>query len=171
MQTKWTTIAAQSVFKKFLARTSQMRHPQTRRRGRRGVSPVIAEVLLIAVSLIAGVALGGFAFGLLGAYAHPAEVAAQVRSCSSIGASSEVCTIDLTNVGSSDVGTTSACYIDVGGAKVSGTVGSGGSVPGGGSLTGVSCMVQGASAVAGTTITGSISLTSGYPVYFAGTAS
>ncbi len=142
-----------------------------RRQRRRGVSPVIAEVLLIAISLIAGVALGGFAFALLGAYSHPAEVAAQVTSCSPNGASGEVCIVDLRNVGSSSVATTSACSIDIGGAQVPGTVGSGGSVPGGGGLSGVTCTVHGTSAGAGDSIVGSISLTDGDPVLFAGTAS
>jgi len=137
---------------------------------RKGVSPVIAEVLLIVVSLIAGVALGGFAFAIMGAYNHPAEVVAQVMSCAPSSGPSETCMINLTNLGSSTVGTTS-CSVIVNGSNLIGTLTSKGIVPAGGTLTSVSCTAYGASGAEGSAIVGSILLSNGASVLFAGTSS
>ena len=43
---------------------------------RRAISPVVAEVLLIGITLIAAVALGGFVFGLFGSFTSTARVQA-----------------------------------------------------------------------------------------------
>jgi len=42
--------------------------------GRRGISPIIATVLIIAVTLIAAVAIGGFVFGIFGSASQTANV-------------------------------------------------------------------------------------------------
>jgi len=43
--------------------------------GRKAISPIIATVLIIAVTLIAAVAIGGFVFGIFGSSSNSAQVA------------------------------------------------------------------------------------------------
>ena len=45
-----------------------------RESGRRAISPIIATVLIIAVTLIAAVAIGGFVFGIFGSTSSSAQV-------------------------------------------------------------------------------------------------
>jgi flagellin-like protein len=47
---------------------------QFRKMNRKAISPIIATVLIIAVTLIAAVAIGGFVFGLFGASSNTAQV-------------------------------------------------------------------------------------------------
>ena len=42
--------------------------------GRRAISPIIATVLIIAVTLIAAVAVGGFVFGIFGSTSNSAQI-------------------------------------------------------------------------------------------------
>jgi flagellin-like protein len=42
--------------------------------GRKAISPIIATVLIIAVTLIAAVAIGGFVFGIFGSASNSAQV-------------------------------------------------------------------------------------------------
>jgi flagellin-like protein len=42
--------------------------------GRKAISPIIATVLIIAVTLIAAVAIGGFVFGIFGSSSNSAQV-------------------------------------------------------------------------------------------------
>lgn len=53
------------------------------RHQRRAISPIIATVLIIAVTLVAAVAIGGFVFGLFGASASTAQVQATAAIISS----------------------------------------------------------------------------------------
>ena len=50
------------------------------KRSRRAITPIIATVLIIAVTLVAGVAIAGYVFGLFGAGTQTAQV--QVLSTS-----------------------------------------------------------------------------------------
>ncbi len=47
---------------------------------RKAISPIIATVLIIAITLIAAVAIGGFVFGLFGSSTNTAQVAATSTS-------------------------------------------------------------------------------------------
>jgi hypothetical protein len=132
---------------------------------RSGVSPVVAELCLIAVLLISVVVLSGFLFDTFSVYVAPAEVAVQATLCSASG-NSEICQLVLANLGTGVVGTDGACSLTVGGAYVKGTIQNGGVVPAGGSLNGVSCIVSGAIASAGARIAGTIALTDGAVVFF-----
>jgi hypothetical protein len=135
-----------------------------RRHSRRAVSPVLAELLLIVVSLVAGLAVGTFAFQVVGTAAHPAEVSAQLNACAANG-SNETCTLTLANVGGSDVQTLPLCTL----GSVGGDLTLGGTVPAGGSLT-VDCSIEGSQlAHMGSTITGWVALSNGASVFFAGT--
>ena len=48
-------------------------HPFSKH-GKRAISPIIATVLIIAVTLIAAVAIGGFVFGIFGSASQTADV-------------------------------------------------------------------------------------------------
>ncbi len=129
---------------------------------RRGVSPVLAELLLVFVSLIAGVAVGAFAFELIGASAQPAEVAARVDSCTQGG-----CVLTLTNVGTTNTEPTASCGI----GSIAGILNSTRPIPSGGALT-VECSTGGGGGLAsGSLVTGWVALSNGARVYFAGTRS
>jgi len=52
--------------------------------GRKAISPIIATVLIIAVTLIAAVAIGGFVFGIFGSSSNSAQV--QVTGIALVGA-------------------------------------------------------------------------------------
>jgi flagellin-like protein len=45
-----------------------------RARGRKAISPVIATVILIAITLIAAIAIAGFVFGIFGSFSSSATV-------------------------------------------------------------------------------------------------
>ncbi|MEM3684998.1 MAG: type IV pilin N-terminal domain-containing protein [Conexivisphaerales archaeon] len=50
-------------------------HHKARNKGKKkAISPVIATVILIAITLIAAVAIGGFVFGLFGSFTSSAQV-------------------------------------------------------------------------------------------------
>ena len=44
---------------------------------------VLAELILLSVTLSLGAAVTGFVFGTIGNFTHPAEVAVQSASCTS----------------------------------------------------------------------------------------
>ena len=64
---------------------------------RKGISPVIATVILIAITLIAAIAIAGFVFGLFGSFTSTARVSGTATCVS--GASSLTCTLTLSNTG------------------------------------------------------------------------
>jgi flagellin-like protein len=68
-------------------------------RGRKAITPVLATVILIAMTLISAISIGGFVFGLFGNYTSNAVVSAQFYSCSSTGTT---CTLNLYNSGTSN---------------------------------------------------------------------
>ncbi len=133
------------------------------------MNPLVAEFVLVVVALISATVVGGFVFGLFGSYVPPAEVAAQVSSCSWTG-TAEVCQVTLANVGPRNVETT-GCSLSLEGSNLAGTITNGGTVPASGSLSEVSCAVQGASAPAGSRLVGSIGLTNGATVFFTSVSS
>jgi len=134
-------------------------------RSRSGVSPVVAELCLIAVLLISAVILAGLVYGSFSYYNAPAEVAAQTLGCSASNGS-EVCHLVLDNLGAREVNTDGACSMSVGGSELAGTIENGGTVPADGSLQGVACVVAGATANPGDQIGGVIALDNGAIVYF-----
>ncbi len=131
---------------------------------RRGITEFVVIVFLILVSLITGAILGGIVFGGIGVYSSQALVSVQSASCGPTNAT-EVCQLTLMNQGARSVATGDTCSI---GAQGQGTVVGGGIIPAGGSLAGIKCVVDGGSSSGGL-LTGEITLTNGYTVYFAGT--
>lgn len=130
---------------------------------RRGVSPLLAELTLIAVTLIAAVLVGGWTFQTMGVSTRTAEVQAQLDSCEAQG-STETCTLSLLNSGASNVDA-SSCAI----GSAEGRISSAGTVPADGALNGISCSVTGDFQV-GTLVTGWVGLSNGGAAYFAGSA-
>jgi len=139
-----------------------------RHRNKKAISPVLATVILIAITLIASTAIAGFVFGLFGTFTSTAQVSAGTVTCSG---TPEVCLVPLQNTGSGNTAITGVCNLAFAGGPYVGTaVMTSGSL-GAGSSGVVSCTASGTShAAAGTEITGSISLGNGAYVLFAGTA-
>src|SRR5271157_1307332 len=81
------------------------------KRTRKGISPVLATVILIAITLIAAIAVAGFVFGLFGSFTSSATVTAQVTSCTS---ATGICDVTLTNTGTSNVAIT-GCSVQIAG--------------------------------------------------------
>jgi len=133
------------------------------------MAAIVVEFVLIIVSLISCVILGGFAFGTITIYVPPAMVAAQVASCSYAGNATD-CKLILVNQGTKNVSTEGTCALSVPGAGGNGTVTNGGVVPAGGSLQGVTCAVHSSPLSPGMRVSGSLPLTDGGSVFFTGTA-
>ena len=131
------------------------------KRPRRAVSPVLAELNLLFVSLIAGAAVAGFVVQLMDGSLHPAEVSVGTASCRS--GDVETCVLTLTNVGASSVQVTSCA---IGSQNGNLNASGGATVPAGGSAT-VSCSLGGPSGAVDSSLTGWVSLTNGARVYFA----
>jgi archaeal type IV pilus assembly protein PilA len=58
-----------------------------RARGRKAISPVIATVILIAITLIAAIAIAGFVFGIFGSFSSSATVTVTSAAIPAAGAS------------------------------------------------------------------------------------
>jgi len=93
--------------------------PSPARWKRRAISPVIAEVFLMAVTLIAALAVGSFAMGILGSYASSPEISASATgvpaamaagSRATVSSSSGGCVIGAScgQLGLTNIGTSSA---------------------------------------------------------------
>ena len=131
------------------------------------MSPVVAEVVMIAVLLVAAVMLAGMTFGLFSFYYQPAEVIAGGATCASVG-NTTTCQFTLTNEGIRDTATSGVCTLRDG-AVESGSVVGGGTVPAGGSLSGVQCITHSGSHTQGIHVSGALLMTNGASAYFVGT--
>ena len=132
------------------------------------ISPVLATVLLIAITLIASTAIAGFIFGLFGTFTSTAQVSAGTISCSG---TPEVCMVSLQNIGSANTAITGTCNLAFAGGPYVGTAVMTSGNLNAGSKGVASCTAPGSShAAAGSEITGSITLGNGAYVLFAGTA-
>ena len=150
---------------------------------RTAISPIIATVLIIAVTLIAAVAIAGFVFGVFGSASSTANVGVTSVGLSHIAVSGSAvvvgtCTttvpggsfLYLTNTGSA--GTTAlSMSITYGGITNAGNIG-GCTIPAGGSIyvpiTNVP-IVAGLSSYAGVTFNGYVVTGNGAQVLFTGT--
>jgi flagellin-like protein len=141
-------------------------------KSRKAISPVLATVILIAITLIAAIAIAGFVFGLFGSFTSSAQVSAQVLTCTAGPAASTAhnneCNVRLTNTGTSNVAVT-GCSVRIGGTNTLGNPVPAGTVPASGSLT---ILCTQAAATAGQTVgsqaIGSWSLSNGASVPFSG---
>ena len=135
---------------------------------RKAISPVLATVILIAITLIAAVAVSGFVFGLFGTFTNTARVSAGTVSCSG---TPEVCVATLQNTGSASTAITGVCTLGFAGGPYQGTAAQLTGNLNAGSIATVSCTGPALShATAGTQVTGAIAIGNGAWVLFAGTA-
>ncbi|MGD0318913.1 MAG: archaellin/type IV pilin N-terminal domain-containing protein [Nitrososphaerales archaeon] len=78
---------------------------------RKAISPVLATVILIAITLIAAIAVAGFVFGLFGTFTSSATLtinSATVSCTVPTLAGVSTCTMDVVNTGSGSTSITSA---------------------------------------------------------------
>jgi archaeal type IV pilus assembly protein PilA len=138
------------------------------RRSKKAISPVLATVILIAITLIAAVAIGGFVFGLFGTFTSTAQVSAGTVTCSG---TPEVCTLPLQNIGSANTAITGVCNMNLAGGNYVGTAAMvSGSLKAGSSAK-VTCTGPASEhAAAGSQITGYVILGNGAEVLFVATA-
>jgi archaeal type IV pilus assembly protein PilA len=141
---------------------------------RKAISPVLATVILIAITLIAAIAIGGFVFGLFGSYTSTAQVTVTQTSLDSNTWTTGTADSSLvaSNTGSSNTVVTSIS-LTYGGQTCSPQNAGLGTVTAGSSLTidlstqtAGGCTTQPSS---GQQFTGSLSLSNGGTVEFAGT--
>jgi flagellin-like protein len=134
---------------------------------RKAISPVLATVILIAITLIAAIAIAGFVFGLFGSFTSSAQVSAQVISCSHPNATDN-CLITLRNTGTSNAAVT-GCSIRVNGISVVGATSPviGPSVLASGTRN-VGCQAAGVPQTVGSQAVGSFSMSNGASVPFTG---
>jgi flagellin-like protein len=137
---------------------------------RKAISPVIATVILIAITLIAAIAIAGFVFGLFGSFTSTAQVLVSSVSCTA--GASPVCTLTLSNSGTANTAVLASAFsLTYGGAKYIGSC-SGTVVITAGAATAVACSVSpspAVTAVSGEQFTGSLGLSNGGVVSFSGT--
>ena len=74
---------------------------------KKGISPVIATIILIAITIVIAIAVAGWVFGLFGSYSRTQAVTI-VASASSCTASGNYCQIMVSNQGGSAVTVVSA---------------------------------------------------------------
>jgi flagellin-like protein len=74
---------------------------------KKGISPVIATIILIAITIVIAIAVAGWVFGLFGSYSRTQAVTI-VASASSCTASGHYCQIMVSNQGGSAVTVVSA---------------------------------------------------------------
>ena len=141
-----------------------------RRTSKRAVSPVLATVILIAITLVAATAVAGFVFGLLGTFTNSALVSASASPLCS--GTPETCSVLLTNSGSENTVVAGTCTLNFGGSSYLGTVSVLAGSLAGGQTESVNCVSNtlGSHAVAGFQLTGSILLANGANVLFSTTA-
>jgi flagellin-like protein len=134
---------------------------------RKAISPVIATVILIAITLIAAIAIAGFVFGLFGSFTSTAQVLVSSASCTA--AVPAVCTLTLSNSGTANTAVVASTFtLTYGGVKYGGSCAAGVVITAG-TAAPVSCSVTGATAVSGEQFTGSLGLSNGGVVSFSGT--
>jgi len=138
---------------------------------RKAISPVLATVILIAITLIAAIAVAGFVFGLFGSFTSSAQVSAAVTSCTyTIGTGVAVCNINLTNTGTSNV-VANGCSINIGGVTETGTVTGTASVTAGGAAAAAICTATNAAKptqASGSQVVGTFSMSNGATVPYSG---
>jgi len=140
---------------------------------RKAISPVLATVILIAITLIAAIAVAGFVFGLFGSFTSTAHVMASVASCTTVSGNL-VCTLTVQNTGTANAAETS-CTIQLAGAPVVGTwaYGKVGATTqttfvAGTTQTGATCTIAGTEPPVGSMAEGTIATSNGASVPFSG---
>jgi len=131
---------------------------------RRAISPLVMTVLLIANTLVAGVAIAGFAFGLFGTASATSSVSATALVCSHGSATTSECLVVFQNTGNAPVSAV-ACSL----AGATSTLPSAPlSIPPG-QASGATCKVAPGITTPGQPVRGTFTLSDGTIVSFSGT--
>ncbi len=143
-------------------------------KGRKAISPVIATVILIAITLIAAIAIAGFVFGLFGSFTSVARLSVSTTNIASGTTPSGTITIQNTGTANAAIDSISLVY---GGVTYTYTYTTpAGPVTAGSSYTltlpptGTSPWALGA-ATSGETFSGSLAASNGGSISFTGTFS
>jgi len=153
-------------------------------RRRKAISPVLATVILIAITLIAAIAIAGFVFGLFGTFTSSARLQLSVVNCYSgttgagNAATSSYCVLAITNTGGAS-GSITACSL-YGATGISGTLSTGnvppitaGTVPVAAGTTSSAPVYVGCDNVgltSGSAVSGTLVVASGSPLAFSAIA-
>jgi flagellin-like protein len=132
---------------------------------RRAISPVLATVILIAITLVAGVAIAGFAFGLFGTLGTTANLQVKLATCAGASGGGTIL-LNMTNTGGAAgtiSGVTPTNTFKQTGLPVT--------IPANTANKQVSITAQTGFATSGQTVTGSLQVTGGSPVPFSVTCS
>lgn len=131
---------------------------------RHAISPVLATVILIAITLIAATAISGFVFGLFGTYTNTARVEATSYACSG---TPEICTVGIQNIGTANAALSGTCTLTFAGNLYTGAATLISGSLNGGSQGVVTCTgPAGSHAIVGSHIQGMILLNNGVQVLF-----
>jgi len=133
---------------------------------RKAISPVLATVILIAITLIAAIAIAGFVFGLFGSFTSSAQVSGQVITCNRNA--TDNCLVNLRNTGTSNVAVT-GCSIKVSGVSVTGALSPAAPAVTASSTRMVGCQAAGVAQTSGSQAVGSFAMSNGATVPFTGT--
>ena len=100
---------------------------------KKAISPILATVILIAITLIAAVAIAGFVFGLFGSFTSTAQISVSASNCS---ISQHHCIVSFINTGTGtgSVNDVSISYGGLGYVSLACPIPSGPITPGGGSI-------------------------------------
>jgi archaeal type IV pilus assembly protein PilA len=77
-----------------------MNFEKVRKQKRKAISPVLATVILIAITLIAAVAIAGFVFGLFGSFTSSATLSVSSSQVVCTGTGPWTCAVHVVNTGS-----------------------------------------------------------------------
>jgi len=143
------------------------------RKNRKAISPVLATVILIAITLIAAVAIAGFVFGLFGTFTKTAQVSLGAASCTDgVLGFRTACTLSWTNTGNANTATAGTCSISYGGTTLQGAISAGGGTLASGASGSLTCTANAGAGnpamVAGESASGAVSLTNGGSALFSG---
>jgi len=154
---------------------------------RKAISPIIATVLIIAVTLIAAVAIGGFVFGIFGTASQSAQVSVTNTALlgtdfTAAGTATYTCktaataglTLTLTNIGTAGATVTGATITWAGANNAftdatTCTVGAAGSATATTYIVFTSPALVTIAAVSGQTYSGTVTLSNGAALLFTGT--
>jgi flagellin-like protein len=142
-------------------------------RKKKAISPILATVILIAITLIAAVAIAGFVFGLFGSFTASARVSVISANCAigPIAAPTYICSLSFSNTGNAATTITGCSFTGAGGGL--GTLDplsipiAAGATESGTCTAGVTLIALAPSA--GTSVSGSASLGNGGSALFAAT--
>jgi flagellin-like protein len=129
---------------------------------RRAISPVLATVILIAITMISGVSMAGFSFGLFSTLSATANVTAVGATCVAGSATASACMVSLRNTGDAP-SAVQACSLSGATSIASGSA----TVPSG-QVASATCTGSPADTVPGQTVQGTFSLSNGITVPFTG---